>query len=218
MLESKNPAFNGDKLNVHKRKPMHVPIFDVDDISFKSSQDSQFITSINNMMQVPPSITLDNGHNSEQQTNERDSRTNGFSMDLPEKLTSDIFAMNHPDIDSSFTSSNSFSDRHKGSEYSLRNNTTTTPPSSPTKYSYMNHCDDAEKLCKTPQISADLFARMRPRRSSLEVDLHEEVRILRDKINSLENECQINTRSCRLFYAILCGYLLVKSFSWFVKT
>lgn len=52
------------------------------------------------------------------------------------------------------------------------------------------------------------------RRSSIEIDLQEEIRMLRDKINYLENECQINSRSCRFFYAILCGYVLIKTFSW----
>ena len=58
---------------------------------------------------------------------------------------------------------------------------------------------------------------MRPRRSSLEVDLNTEIRLLRDKINSLEHECQINTQANRVFYIILCGYVLVKAFSWLLK-
>jgi hypothetical protein len=58
---------------------------------------------------------------------------------------------------------------------------------------------------------------MKPRRSSIEADLHAEIRILRDKLNYLEHECQVNTRSCRVFYGILFGYVLLKTFSWLVK-
>lgn len=58
---------------------------------------------------------------------------------------------------------------------------------------------------------------MKPRRSSIEVDLHAEIRILRDKINYLEHECQINSRSTKVFYAVLCGYALLKTFSWLVN-
>ncbi len=93
---------------------------------------------------------------------------------------------------------------------------------------------DDGHLPKTPQISEELFNklvlkldnslllihfvfRMRPRRSSIEVDLNSEIRQLRDKINRLEHECQINTQTNRVFYVILCGYVLVKTFSWLLK-
>lgn len=94
--------------------------------------------------------------------------------------------------------------------------TTTTPPSTPTKMTFLDANMDNE-FSKTPQVSADLFNRMKPRRSSIEVDLHAEIRILRDKINYLEHECQVNSRSCRIFYVILFGYVFVKSFSWLVN-
>jgi hypothetical protein len=58
---------------------------------------------------------------------------------------------------------------------------------------------------------------MRPRRSSIEVDLHAEVRLLRDRLNNLEHETQINTNSNRFFYALLVGYALIKTFSWLVN-
>ena len=93
--------------------------------------------------------------------------------------------------------------------------TTATPPSTPTKVTFLDNMDN--EFSKTPQIAADLFNRMRPRRSSIEVDLHAEIRILRDKINYLEHECQVNTRSCRFFYALLFGYAILKTFSWLVN-
>lgn len=58
---------------------------------------------------------------------------------------------------------------------------------------------------------------MKPRRSSIEVDLHAEIRILRDKINYLEHECQVNSRSCKLFYTIVCGYVLLKTVTWLLN-
>jgi hypothetical protein len=98
--------------------------------------------------------------------------------------------------------------------------TTATPPSTPTKITFLESNMDAAATAefgKTPQIAADLFNRMRPRRSSIEVDLHAEIRILRDKINYLEHECQVNSRSCKFIYAILFGYAFLKSFSWLVN-
>lgn len=59
---------------------------------------------------------------------------------------------------------------------------------------------------------------MKPRRSSIEVDLHTEIRNLRDRINNLEHECQVNTRSCKIFYGIMFSYCLMKTFSWLVKS
>lgn len=108
-------------------------------------------------------------------------------------------------------------DLMSGGENDL-NNTTATPPSTPTKLNFMDtHLGDEDKFSKTPQIAADLFNRMRPRRSSLEADLQQEIRILRDKISSLEQECQTNSNSCKVFYAILCGYVLLKTFSWLLN-
>ena len=105
----------------------------------------------------------------------------------------------------------------------MPHDTTVTPPSTPTKITFLESNMMLEKnreqqpFSKTPQIAADLFNRMRPRRSSIEVDLHAEIRILRDKINYLEHECQVNSRSCKIFYAILFGYAFLKSFSWLVN-
>jgi hypothetical protein len=99
------------------------------------------------------------------------------------------------------------------------NSLTSTPSKSPNaNNSFLSRSFlDEGKLSKTPQISADLYNRMRPRRSSLEVDLNTEVRLLRDKINHLEHECQINTQTNRVFYVIFCGYVLVKTFSWLLN-
>ncbi len=57
---------------------------------------------------------------------------------------------------------------------------------------------------------------MKPRRSSIEVDLHTEIRNLRDRVNNLEHECQVNSRSCKVFYTLLCGYGLIKVFKWLI--
>ena len=69
------------------------------------------------------------------------------------------------------------------------------------------------KFCKLFVFNS----RMKPRRSSIEVDLHAEIRILRDKINYLEHECQVNSRSCKLFYTIVCGYVLLKTVTWLLN-
>ena len=59
---------------------------------------------------------------------------------------------------------------------------------------------------------------MKPRRSSIEIDLNTEIRNLRDRINNLEHECQVNTRSCKVFYSLACGYFLIKTFAWLIKS
>lgn len=58
---------------------------------------------------------------------------------------------------------------------------------------------------------------MRPRRSSLDIDLQAEIRILRDRLNNLEHNLEVNSRSVKMMYAVLCGYVLVKTFSWLIK-
>ncbi len=59
---------------------------------------------------------------------------------------------------------------------------------------------------------------MKPRRTSMEIDLQTEMRNLRDKINSLEHECQVNTRSSKFFYTIIFGYCIIKTVSWLIKS
>ena len=59
---------------------------------------------------------------------------------------------------------------------------------------------------------------MRPKRTSLDIDLQSEIRSLRDKIHILEHECQVNSRSCKVFYAVICGYVILKTFSWLLNT
>jgi hypothetical protein len=58
---------------------------------------------------------------------------------------------------------------------------------------------------------------MRPRRSSLEMDLQAEIRTLRDRLNNLEHNLEVNTRSSKVLYAILCGYVLMKTFKWLIN-
>jgi len=53
---------------------------------------------------------------------------------------------------------------------------------------------------------------MRPRRSSLEMDLQAEIRTLRDRLNNLEHNLEVNTRSSKVLYAILCGQKYILSF------
>jgi len=158
----------------------------------------------NNGTQLPNNMFADNIH---------------FQMDVPEKLTvfTDGIIKSRQDLDRHHQAYNDFS--IEDSKDSDTHNTTVTPPSTPTKMTYLDsNFDDELKLSKTPQIAADLFNRMRPRRSSLEVDLHTEIRMLRDKINNLEHECQVNTRSCKIFYAVICGYVVLKTFSWLLNS
>lgn len=58
---------------------------------------------------------------------------------------------------------------------------------------------------------------MRPRRSSLELDLQAEIRILRDRLGNLEHNLEVNSRSVKLLYAVVCGYVLVKTFTWLIN-
>ena len=206
-------------VNEKRGKQYHIPITDVDDLPFKNRQDPQFIANITNLMQVPSSITLSNGtpnnnhRNHHHVNNYFDNAT--FPMDVPEKLTvyADGILKSRHGTDSPPVSNDSMFEELKDNDM---HDTTNTPPSTPTKVTFLEQNMENE-FSKTPQIAADLFNRMRPRRSSIEVDLHAEIRILRDKINNLEHECQVNTRSCRVFYAVLFGYAFLKTFSWLVN-
>ncbi|CAF0798196.1 unnamed protein product [Brachionus calyciflorus] len=198
--------FDDYETNVYEsRKTMHIPISDVDDLPFKNRNDPQFIAKITNLMQVPTSITLDDRNRTKNMPTYIPDQY-PFAMDIPEKLTADDILNGRPESASSpFVADES-------------HDTTVTPPSTPTKgLTIEQQAEEIDNLSKTPQISAVLYQKMRPRRSSIEVDLHQEIRMLRDRLNYLENECQVNSRSCKLFYAILCGYVLLKTFSWLIN-
>jgi len=203
------------RFNPHNRKKVHIPFMDVDDLAY-NRQDPKFVASITDMMQVPSSITINgNSSTSNQRIQPQNVYYNNFEptnfhMDVPEKLT-----INQADEvlnarESQYSSTNSLA---KEAEASSRNNTTVTPPSTPTKVNF----DEDLFTGRTPQMAEDLFNRMKTRRSSIEVDLHTEIRNLRDRVNNLEHNCQVNTRSAKVFYSILIGYCLMKTFGWFVR-
>ncbi len=58
---------------------------------------------------------------------------------------------------------------------------------------------------------------MKPRRQSIELDLNTEVRLLRDRLNRLEHECQMNAQTNKVFYIVFCGYLFVKTMTWLLN-
>lgn len=204
------------------RKKIHVPMTDIDDIPF-NKQDPKFVAQMTNMMQVPQSITLTNGHSNSNQSSRSQSFYSNptenihFQMDIPDKLTVNQADEILTTRESQYSSTNSLSTNNNESNYNLKDGQqpTVTPPSTPTKVQYT---EDDIFTGRTPAISADLFQRMRPRRSSIEIDLHSEIRNLRDRVNSLEHESQVNSTSCKFFYAIICSYCLMKTFSWLVKS
>lgn len=102
-------------LNDMQRKPVHIPYLDVDDLAYTTRQhDPKFIASISewkishlervflllfiiyflkaNIMQVPQTITLNNGSNNAS-SNHRNPPSNYFTdnatfpMELPDRLT-----------------------------------------------------------------------------------------------------------------------------------
>lgn len=220
---------NNEKQSAAGRKRVHIPFCDVDDLAFKNRHDPNFIANITKIMQVPATITLNSDSNNG--SNRMGSGVfndvnSSYPMDIPEKLTADGIITSRADLASLYDTSgydeNNEYHNHNGvhAHEDGMNDTTATPPSTPTRAAAAAaaaagiHIDETGR---TPQIAADLYKRMRPRRTSIEADLHSEIRILRDKINNLEHECQVNTRSCRIFYALLCGYILLKSFSWLIN-
>lgn len=200
------------------RKKVPVSYMDVDDLPF-NRQDPKFVATITNMMQVPSSITI--GNNSSGQSTRSQSfysnpsEQSNFQMDIPDRLTINQADEILTTRESQYSSTNSLStNNNETSNYNLKEGqTTVTPPSTPTKHNY----EDEIFTGKTPQIAEDLFKRMKPRRSSIEVDLHTEIRNLRDRINTLEHDCQVNTRSSKVIYALICGYMFIKTFSWLVN-
>lgn len=236
--------FNGGE---RRKKKVHIPFLDVDDLAYKTRQhDPTFIASITNLMQVPATITLTNGNsnnpssqnggrvnmgpsmfmipNSHSGTSGSDYSLNGHmnyaasNMDIPDKLTADTILNNRNDQYGNGYYNNYVDQNGASNGVDTADEDTFTPPSTPTKYSaYLNSQVSMQLDGKTPQVAAELFKRMKPRRSSIEVDLHAEIRILRDKINILEHECQLNSRNCKIFYTFICGYVLVKTLSWLVR-
>ena len=99
-----------------QRKKIHIPFCDVDDLAFKNRHDPNFIASISkfeiffflffyktfylccnqnfystaNLMQVPSTITVNNG-NMPNRNNYNYFENPSFPMDIPEKLTGETF-------------------------------------------------------------------------------------------------------------------------------
>lgn len=200
-MESNYTMFENSMANNEMKKKHHIPFLDVDDLAYKSRQhDPSFIASITNIMQVPTTITLNNG-NSSQHLGQRSHSNNyyvenaTFAMEMPDKLTilaDNISKSSRADNqDSAYSPNDSMLERMKENDFASNgnlndtNHATATPPSTPTRTSFRENIIFDENLSKTPQIAADLYQRMRPRRSSLEMDLQAEIRTLRDRLNHL---------------------------------
>lgn len=113
MIDQTSPLQLGGGFGVEQRKKIHIPLHDVDDLAFKNRHDPNFVASISNLdiiflwifetilipyynmmfianiMQVPATITLNNGSAGPRpgysHFNEKK-----YAMDIPEKLTGKI--------------------------------------------------------------------------------------------------------------------------------
>ncbi|RMZ93448.1 hypothetical protein BpHYR1_021893, partial [Brachionus plicatilis] len=158
------------------RKGFHIPISDVDDLAFKNRHDPKFIAQITNMMQVPPTISLKNDSTQRSKHGHTFTANRHFSMEVPDKLTGRELLTECMVTDENLNVRYDSSSQDGEANEDVHN-VTATPPSTPTK-----ELNENETQLKTPQISSDFIKKIRPRRSSIEVDLHEEIRMLRDKI------------------------------------
>jgi len=203
-------------LDMDHRKKVHIPFCDVDDLAFRNRHDPTFVAKITNLMQVPSSITLTSGTTTMKTDIVKGNTSNYdtdplFPMDVPDRLTvetGDILRDRDDELshlnNQDFAFSNEFA------------NEMMTPQQD---HSINENVMDDEKLSKTPVVPIEIYKRFqKPRRTSLELDLQSEIRLLRDRVNRLEHECQINTQSNRVFYAVICGYIIVKTFSWLLKS